>query len=63
VETKTEKGHDEIVEEVLKQMEEHNLYLKPEKYVWKVKEVGFLGLVIGKDSIKMEEEKVKGALD
>ena len=61
--TETEEGHDKIVEEVLKRMEEHNLYLKPEKCVWKVKEVGFLGLVIGKEGIKMEEEKVKGVLD
>ena len=59
----TEEWHDEIVEEVLKRMEDHNLYLKPEKCVWKVKEVGFLGLIIGKDGIKMEEEKVKGVLD
>jgi len=59
----TEEGHDEIVEEVLKRMEDHDLYLKLEKCVWKVKEVGFLGLIIGKDGIKMEEEKVKGVLD
>ena len=58
VEMETKEGHDEIVEEVLKQMEDHNLYLKLEKCVWKVKEVGFLGLIIGKDGIKMEEEKV-----
>jgi len=61
--TETEEGHDEIVEEVLKRMEDRDLYLKPEKCVWKVKEVGFLGLIIGKDGIKMEEEKVKGVLD
>ena len=59
----TEEGHDEIVEEMLKWMEDHDLYLKPEKCVWKVKKVGFLGLIIGKDGIKMEEEKVKGVLD
>ena len=61
--TETEEGHDEIVEEALKQMEEHDLYLKLEKCMWKVKEVGFLGLIIRKDRIKMEEEKVKGVLD
>ena len=31
--TETEEGHDEIVEEVLKQLEENNLYVKPEKCV------------------------------
>jgi len=34
--TKTKEGHDEIVEEVLKRLEENNLYIKPEKYAWKV---------------------------
>ena len=39
------------------------MYVKPEKCKWKVKEVGFLGVVIGLEEIKMEEEKVKGVLD
>jgi len=29
----TEEGHDEIMEEVLKRLEENDLYIKPEKYV------------------------------
>ena len=33
VEIKTKEGHDEIVEEVLKRLEENDLYIKPEKYV------------------------------
>ena len=36
VETETEEGHDEIVEEVLRRLEENDLYVKPEKYMWKV---------------------------
>ena len=39
------------------------MYVKPEKYKWKVKEVGFLGVVIRLKEIKMEEEKVKRVLD
>ena len=31
--TETEKGHDEIVEEVLRRLEENDLFVKPEKYV------------------------------
>ena len=31
--TETEKGHDEIVEEILRRLEENNLYIKPEKCV------------------------------
>ena len=44
--TETEKGHDELVEEVLKQLEENDLYVKPEKCAWKVQKVNFLGVVI-----------------
>jgi len=33
VETETEKGHDEIVEKVLRRLEENDLYVKPEKYI------------------------------
>jgi len=31
--TETEKRHDEIVEEILKRLEENDLYIKPEKCV------------------------------
>jgi len=41
--TKEEEGHDEIVEEVVKRLVENNLYIKPEKCKWKVREIRFLG--------------------
>ena len=63
VETEIEKGYNEIVVEIIKRLEENNLYIKPEKYKWKVREVEFLGVVIRPVGIKMEEEKVKGVLD
>jgi len=31
--TETKKGHDEIVEEILRRLEENDLYIKPEKCV------------------------------
>jgi len=34
--TETEEEHDKIVEEVLRRLEKNNLYIKPEKYMWKV---------------------------
>ena len=61
--TEEKEGHDEIVEEVVRRLVENNLYVKPEKYKQKVRKVGFLGVVIRPDRIKMEEEKVKGVLD
>ena len=60
--TETEKGHDEIVEEVLKRLEENNLYVKLEKCVWKVKKIRFLEVVIGPNGIKIEKEKVDRVL-
>ena len=60
--TETEEGHDELVAEVIKKMEENDVYVKPEKYRWKVREVGFLGVIIGPEGIKMEEEKMKEVL-
>ena len=58
-----EDGHDEIVEEVIRRLEENNLYVKLEKCKWKIWEVGFLGVVIGPERIKMEKEKMKGVLE
>ena len=60
--TETEEGHDEIVEEVLKRLEKNDLYVKPEKCVWKVRKIGFLGVIIGPNRIEMEKEKVDGVL-
>jgi len=63
VEMKDEKGHNELVAEIVKRLEENDLYVKLEKCKWKVREAGFLGVVIGPEGIKIEEEKVKGVLD
>ena len=60
--TETEKGHDEIVEEILRRLEENDLYIKPEKCIWKVRKIGFLGVVIGPNRIEIEKEKVDGVL-
>jgi len=56
----TEEGHDEFVEEILRRLEENNLYIKLEKCVWKARKIGFLGVVIGPNGIEMEKEKVEG---
>jgi len=61
--TETKKEYDELVEEVVKRLAENDLYVKLEKCKWKVREVGFLGVVIGPEKIKMKEEKVKEVLN
>ena len=59
----TEEEYNEIVVEIIKRLEKNNLYMKPKKCKWKIREVGFLRVVIGPEGIKMEKEKVKGVLD
>jgi len=60
--TETEEGYNKIVEEILKRLEENDLYIKPEKCMWKLWKIGFLGIVIGPNGIEMEKEKVNGVL-
>ena len=63
VETETEKRHDVIVKEVLRRLEENDLYVKPKKCAWKVQKVNFLGIVMGQGRIEMEEDKVAEVLN
>jgi len=62
VKMETKEEHDKIVEEVLRRLEKNNLYIKPEKYVWKVKKVPFLGVIMGEGKVEMKKEKVEGVL-
>jgi len=61
--TETEEGHDEIVEKVLRRLEENDLHVKPEKCAWKVQKVNFLGVVIDQGKIEIKENKVVGMLN
>jgi len=63
VATDTEEEHDELVEEVLRRLEENNLFVKPEKCKWKVREVEFLGVVISPKGVEMQKKKVEGVLN
>jgi len=62
VTTDTEESHDELVEEVLRRLEENDLFVKPEKCKWKVREVEFLGVVIGPKRVEIQKKKVEGVL-
>jgi len=62
VRTETEEEYNEIVEEILRRLEENDLYIKPKKYVWKIRKIEFLGVVIGPNRIEMKKEKVDGVL-
>jgi len=55
--------YDKIVVEVLKRLEENDLYVKPEKCSWKTNKVNFLEVVIDQGKIEMEEDKVAEVLN
>ena len=44
-------------------MEENDLFLKPEKCIFKEKEIEFLGLYITEEGVKMDEVKVKAIME
>jgi len=58
-----EEGHNKLVEEVLKRLEENDLFVKLEKCKWKVREVEFLEVVISPKGVEMQREKVEGVLN
>ena len=62
VATDIEEDHNELVEKVLRRLEENDLFVKPEKCKWKVREVEFLGVVIGPKGVEMQKKKVEGVL-
>ena len=63
--TKTENQaeHDKIVLEVLRRLEENDLFVKPKKCTFCATEVDFLSMIVRCDRIKMDQEKVKAILE
>ena len=47
----------------IKRPKENDLFVKLKKYKWKVREVEFLGVVIGPKGVKIQKEKVEGILN
>jgi hypothetical protein len=56
--SKTFEKHIQHVEEVMKRIRDANFRLKAEKCYFAVKELQFLGHVVGKDGVKPDPEKV-----
>ena len=57
------KEYNELVAEILKRLKRNDLYVKLEKYKWKIRKVDFLEVVLRPKRIKIEEAKVKVVLD
>lgn len=61
--TKTLEEHRVIVNEVLKQLQDNDLFLKPEKCTFEASEVEYIGMILGHGKISMDPVKLAGVLE
>ena len=61
--TNHHKQHAQIVKQVLQILHENNLFLKPEKCVFHVSEVEYLGVIIGHNQVCMDPTKTSAIHD
>ena len=61
--TKTIEEHREIVREVLKRLQDHDLYLRPEKCEFERTEIEYLGMIIRHNEVKMDPAKVQAIVE
>ena len=57
------KTHQERTRRILQRLRENDLYLKPEKCVFDVSQVEFLGLIVQPDTLAMDPVKLQGIKD
>jgi hypothetical protein len=55
--------HKRYTHHVLDKLEEHDLYLKPEKCKFAKREIEYLRVIIGQNKIRMDPKKLKGIAD
>ena len=61
--TNDHKQHAQIVKQVLQILHENNLFLKPEKCVFHISEVEYLGVIIGYNQVCMDPMKTSAIHD
>ena len=52
-----------IMSIVLMKLEENDLYLKPEKCEFEKEEIKYLGVIVGKNHLRMSLKKLQGVAD
>ena len=63
IHAKTLEESRRITTEVLKRLEENNLFLKPQKCSFEKSEIKFLGLIISAEGVRMDPKKIEGVLE
>ena len=61
--TNTLDEHQQIVRQVLQRLQDHDLFLKPEKCEFERDSIEYLGLVISHDKLEMDPVKVAGVAE
>ena len=56
------KEHRQLVKEVLKRLQENDLYTKAEKCSFEQSSIKYLGIIISENKVQMDEEKLSGVL-
>lgn len=57
--SKNREDHEKHVKEVLKRIQDNNLFLKPSKCFFYVTTITYIGIVISPEGISMEKDKIK----
>ena len=57
------KEHRRIVREVLRRLQDNDLFAKPEKCLFEVDRLEYLGVIISKGKVEMDASKVAGVLE
>ena len=55
--------HHTYIHRVLTKLEENDLYLKPEKCEFEKEEIEYLGVIVGRNHLKMSPKKLQGIAD
>jgi hypothetical protein len=50
--------HHNYIYHILDKLEEHDLYLKPEKCEFKLEQMEYLGMVVGRNTLQMDKKKM-----
>jgi hypothetical protein len=57
------KRHQQYIHLILDRLEEHDLYLKPEKCAFEQTEIDYLGVIVGNNQLRMDSKKLQGIAD
>ena len=63
IEEEHQHWHKEYIHLILDILEEHDLYLKPEKCAFEQEEIDYLGVIVGQGMLKIDPKKIQGVAD